>query len=132
MENKEKQFNLYYDLKKVFSDKFKRDRQKINYYKDKIKKLDPDEYLTYLDFVERLPKASPLFWLIAPFKLAFYLGIFSLVMLFAFEISLFDPLKIIIGSIFSLYIFLILIALLELLMVDVTNKKKCENFIDRF
>lgn len=86
--------------------------------------LDIFERESYENLLGDEPRV-PFYWITAPFKAIFYLGLFSIVMLWAFNIDIIKPLKLIIGTLMSFYwIFMIMFIIEVSLMGRIRTRKK--------
>ena len=70
------------------------------------------------------------FWLIFPFKAAFYLAIFGLAMFYGFGLDILDNLKIIMHTLFQVYYFWIIVFLLEIIGFGLIQKRKKKEVLD--
>lgn len=99
-------------------------------YRKKEDSLNFIEKEEYNDLMDDYNKLICFFWITFPFKAAFYMALFSIVMIYAFDINLVNPFIVIISEIFKLYpLFLILFAL-ELFFSSYNYNKRRKEVLD--
>lgn len=99
-------------------------------YKNKYNSLNFEERESYDELVYKNYRGFSFIYLTFPFKATFYLALFSIVLLFGFQINLIDSLIVLVSALFMLYPIYILIFFLEVILIDGRLQKRKREVLD--